>query len=45
MLDNRKEKDIAKEILQYIYEKMGNSSLSDTELVKSLAYQYGVDLG
>ena len=44
-LGYRKEKDTAKEILQYLYEKMGNSVLSDTDLVKALAYQYGVELG
>ena len=39
----RKQSDTAREILQYLYEKMGNVSLSDTELVLSLATQYGLE--
>lgn len=37
-------KEIASAILSYLYEKLGNSALSDTELVKALAIQYGVVL-
>lgn len=40
----RKQSDTAREILQYLYEKMGNVSLSDTELVLHLAAQYGVEV-
>ena len=40
----RKQSDTAREILQYLYEKMGNVSLSDTELVLYLAAQYGVEV-
>lgn len=40
----RKQSDTAREILQYLYEKMGNVSLSDTELVLSLAAKYGVEV-
>lgn len=40
----RKQSDTAREILQYLYEKMGNVSLSDTELVLYLAEQYGVEV-
>lgn len=40
----RKESETAKKILTYLYEKMGNSALSDTELIKALAIQYGVEL-
>lgn len=39
----RKQSDTAREILQYLYEKMGNVPLSDTELVLYLATQYGVE--
>ena len=39
----RKQSDTVKEILQYLYKKMGNVSLSDTELVLYLAAQYGVE--
>ena len=37
-------KDTAKEILQYLYERIGNTALSDSELVKNLALQYGVEV-
>lgn len=40
----RKQSDTAREILQYLYEKMGNVSLSDTELVLYLAAQYDVEV-
>ena len=40
----RKQSDTAKEILQYLYEKMGNVLVSDTELVKYLAARYGVEV-
>ena len=40
----RKQSDTAREILQYLYEKMGNVPLSDTELVLYLATQYGVEV-
>lgn len=40
----RKQSDTAREILQYLYEKMGNVSLSDTELVLYLAAQYGAEV-
>lgn len=40
----RKQSGTAREILQYLYEKMGNVSLSDTELVLYLAAQYGVEV-
>ena len=40
----RKQSDTAREILQYLYEKMGNVSLSDTELVLYLAALYGVEV-
>lgn len=36
--------ETAAEILNYLYVRLGNSALSDTELVKMLAIQYGVDL-
>lgn len=36
--------ETATEILSYLYEKIGNSALSDAELVKMLAIQYGVVL-
>lgn len=35
-------KETAREILQYMYEKIGNAPLSDIELVKYLAIQYGL---
>lgn len=37
-------KETAKEILQYLYEKMGNVALSDTELVTAVASLYGVEV-
>lgn len=40
----RKQSDTAKEILQYLYEKMGNVLVSDTELVKYLTARYGVEV-
>lgn len=40
----RKQSDTAREILQYLYKKMGNVSLSDTELVLYYAAQYGVEV-
>lgn len=40
----RRQSDTVREILQYLYEKMGNVSLSDTELVLYLAAQYGVEV-
>lgn len=40
----RKQSDTAKEILQYLYEKMGNVLVSDIELVKYLAATYGVEV-
>lgn len=41
----RKEKETAKDILSYLYEKMGNAALSDTELVMEVARFYGVEVG
>lgn len=43
-VDYRKQSDTVREILQYLYEKMGNVSLSDTELVLYLAAQYGAEV-
>lgn len=43
-LGYRKESETVGKILTYLYEKMGNSALSDTELVKNLAVEYGVQL-
>lgn len=40
----RMQSDTAREILQYLYEKMGNVSLSDAEFVLYLATQYGVEV-
>ena len=40
----RKESDTAEKILTYLYAKMGNSALSDTELIKALAIQYDVEI-
>ena len=40
----RKQSDIAREILKYLYEKMGNVAISDIELVLYLAEQYGVEV-
>ncbi len=37
-------KETAKEILQYLYEKIGNAPLSDIELVNYLAQRYGVEV-
>lgn len=37
-------KETAKEILQYLCEKIGNVALSDSELVQYLALQYGVEV-
>ncbi len=42
--DEQVRKETAKEILSYLYEKMANSAMSDTELVKYLAIKYGVEL-
>lgn len=40
----RKQSDTAREILKYLYEKMGNVAISDIELVLYLAEQYGVEV-
>lgn len=40
----RKQGDTAREILKYLYEKMGNVAISDIELVLYLAEQYGVEV-
>lgn len=43
-LGYRKEKETAKEILQYFMKKWGNVALSDTELVTDVARFYGVEV-
>lgn len=37
-------KKAVKEMAEYLLEKMGNSALSDTELVKAYALQKGVNI-
>lgn len=41
---NKAENDTAKNILQYLYERIGNVALSDIELIENLALQYNVEL-
>ena len=40
----RKQSDTAREILIYLYEKIGNVAVSDSELIKYLAKEYGVEV-
>ena len=40
----RKQSDTVREILKYLYEKMGNVAISDIELVLYLAKEYGVEV-
>ena len=40
----RKQSDTAREILIYLYEKIGNVAVSDRELIKYLAKEYGVEV-
>ena len=40
----RKQSETAREILIYLYEKIGNVAVSDSELIKYLAKEYGVEV-
>lgn len=40
----RKQSDTAREILKYLYEKMGNVAISDIELVLYLAEEYEAEV-